>query len=86
VLAVAKPFSARFLRFRHHNGGEIVNQISLPSTVSVYENASTANWNLPRTGENLASGKISQNITPRSFAALDLSSKVALTPGAYLLA
>lgn len=86
VLEVAQPFRARFLRLRHHNGGAEVNQISMPSSLSVYDGVADEKWELPQAGETISRGTLSQAIAPRSFGAIDIAGAKPLAPGAYLIA
>ncbi len=86
VLEVAQPFRAHFLRLRHHNGGAEVNQISMPSSFSVYEGVGAEKWLLPSVGETVSKGTLSQSIAPRSFGTLSIRGDKPLTPGAYFIA
>lgn len=85
-LKIAAPFGARFLRFRHHNGGATVNSIRMPSSLSVYDGAADESFALPKAGEEVASGTLSPQIGARSFGAAEIKSDKALSPGAYLVA
>lgn len=85
-LLVSEPFSARFLRFRHHNGGAAVDKIALPSGVSVFDGASDEGPNLPLIGEEIERGTLTSEIAPHNFAALNFSAKKPLESGAYLVA
>ncbi|HEX8237919.1 MAG TPA: hypothetical protein VF600_18410 [Abditibacteriaceae bacterium] len=86
VLAPTQPFKARFLRLRHHNNGQSVNAISMPSTLSVYDGAGDEKWEFPVVGENVSKGSAAQTVPSRSFATLNIAGKQPLAPGAYLVA
>ncbi len=86
VLEVPAPFRARFVRLRHHNGGAAVNQIAMPSSLSVYGGTAGEKWELPEVGETIAQGTLSQTIAPRSFRAAGIANAKPLAPGAYLIA
>ena len=85
-IAIAQPFRARFLRLRHHNGGADVNQISMPSSLSVYDGVGDEKWELPNVGATVAKGSLSQPIAARSFGAVSIAGDKPLAPGAYLIA
>lgn len=85
-LTPAQPFKARYLRFRHHNAGQEVNQISMPMTLSVYDGVADEKWEMPAAGETLAKGTLSQSIAARSFGTIDIKGDKPLSPGAYLIA
>lgn len=86
IIPVPQPFRARFLRLRHHNGGQAVNQIFMPSTLSVYDGAANETWELPHVGEIVAQGALSQTIPARSFGTATITGGKPLAPGVYLLA
>lgn len=85
-IAVPQPFAARFIRLRHHNNGQDVNQIAMPSTLSVYDGTADEKWELPVVGETIARGTVAQTVAARSFATLSVSGEKPLAPGAYLIA
>ena len=84
-MAVPRPFKARFLRLRHHNGGQDVNQISMPSSLSVYDGVADEKWELPSVGTVVAKGSLSQAIAARSFGTTAIATDKPLAPGAYLI-
>jgi hypothetical protein len=86
VLAPAAPFSARFLRLRHHKGGEKVNAIAMPASLSVYDGVADEKWELPSGTQVLARGVVSPNVPANSYAAAEVASPQVLGPGAYLVA
>ena len=87
VIPVPQPFGARFLRLRHHNGGQDVSQIIMPSTFSVFTGAADETWDFPNVGETLAHGDLAQTVPARAFATVTLAGDdKPLGPGAYLLA
>lgn len=87
VLPVPQPFRARFLRLRHHNGGQTVNQIIMPSSLSVFTGAADETWDLPRVGETIAQGTQTQAVPARAFATVRLAGDgKPLPPGAYFVA
>jgi hypothetical protein len=85
-IAVAAPFKARYLRLRHHNGGQDVNQISMPSSLAVYDGVADEKWELPSANTAVASGSLSQSIAAHSFGAVNIAGDKPLAPGAYLVA
>lgn len=84
-LPTVLPFSARYLRLRHHNGGQVVNQISLPATLAVYDGITDEKWEFPTVGETIAKGAISRSVEARAFGTLDIPGDKPLAPGAYLI-
>ena len=84
-ITVAAPFKARFLRLRHHNDGKEVNQISMPSSLSVYSALADADVALPLVGETISRGTLSTTIPARSFSAATVEGDKPLSSGAYLL-
>ncbi len=84
-IAVAQPFQARFLRLRHHNDGQDMNQIEMPATFSVYSGLGDEKWAFPSVGEVLSQGTLSTTVPARSFSSATVAGDQPLSPGAYLL-
>ena len=85
-LSVKTPFSARWLKFRHHSGGAGVDKIALPSNLAVFDGASDESADLPLVGEMVESGTLGGEIAPRDFAALSFGGQKPLSSGSYLIA
>ena len=86
TIVPAKPFPARFLRLRYHNGGE-----SLPlhfrslAALYVYDGAGDGTIAIPTVGKEIATEKIAVQVPPRSFRLVPLKPVPSLGPDAYLL-
>ncbi|MDF2440710.1 MAG: type domain, partial [Abditibacteriota bacterium] len=86
ALPVTQPFTARYLRLRHHKNGEKVTDFAMPSAFSVYDGAADENWGLPTAGEVVAQGKVSPRIAAHDIASVPIASVRPLATGAYLVA
>lgn len=86
ALPVPQPFTARYLRLRHHQGGRTVNQFSMPAAFSVYDGLADEKWELPVVGTAVARGSLSQAVPPSGTATVRLPGDRPLAPGAYLVA
>ncbi len=84
-ISVPQPFRARFLRLRHHNGGQVVSQIAMPSSLFVYAGLA-GDWQFPTVGETVARGTLSQTVPAQAFSDASITEKEPLGPGAYLMA
>lgn len=85
VLPLAQPLTARYLRLRHHNGGQTVNQISMPATLAVYDGVTNEKWAIPVVGETVAKGTLSKNVPANGFDTLAITDNKLLPPGSYLV-
>nr|MDQ2732116.1 discoidin domain-containing protein [Armatimonadota bacterium] len=85
-LPVTQPFKARFIRLRYHNGGQDVNQISMPSTLSIYSGAADEKWEFPTVGDAVAHGDFSRTIAAHSSRSVKIESVGPFPPGAYFIA
>jgi hypothetical protein len=82
---IARPFEARYLRFRFHNDGKTSNCIRIPPTIMVYDGIANDSLAIPTVGHGIGSGKVQCTIPAHDFAELVVAGTEALPPGGYLL-
>jgi hypothetical protein len=84
-LAVGKPFPARFLRLRYHNGGE-----SLPlhfrslAALFVYDGVADETPVIPTVGKEISAEPLQARVPPKDFKLFAFKKTPPLGPDAYL--
>lgn len=84
ILRPETPFSGRFIRFEHHDQGEGVQKITLPSMVRVFDGTENETWAAPHTGETVAEGRQIFEAAPGGFRLGEIITPDRPGPGAYL--
>lgn len=84
-IAIPAPTTLRYLRLHHHKNGEEVNKIALPVNVMVYDGTANESWELPKVGDTMASGSMSQAVPAHAFGMIKCEAGKALKTGAYTL-
>ncbi|OGV56004.1 MAG: hypothetical protein A2X45_21180 [Lentisphaerae bacterium GWF2_50_93] len=80
-----QPVKAGFLKLRFHDNGKGNNCIRLPVSLMVYDGAGNDTLAVPKTGDVVASGKITAKVPANSFAEIALKGADPIAPGSYLL-
>ncbi|MCC5845643.1 MAG: discoidin domain-containing protein [Verrucomicrobia bacterium] len=84
LLKPETPVSARHLHFEHHDQGQGVQKITLPSLIRVFDGVENETWQAPETGEVVAEGSLRFEAAPGRFALGELITSSSPGPGAYL--
>jgi hypothetical protein len=84
ILTPQTPFRGRFIRFDHHDQGEGVQKITLPSMVRVFDGTKNETWEAPHTGETVVEGSQTFEVAPGGFRLGEIITPARPGPGAYL--
>ncbi len=80
-----RPVRAKFLKMRFHNNGNGSSFIRLPASLMLFDGSSNDTIAVPKTGEIVASGRVSAVVPAKGFAEVALKGAEPLQPGSYLL-